>query len=191
MGTIKDLLLEDMILICIDSVIKKNNKCSFGNLVKECFTRYPNKFSLNDFPEYPDSLRLDRPLREMRDKGFITGSPVTFYSITNFGLNHLANIKNIKNYQSDSHKDTITRSPALQILDKIVNSIDYVSFQKDKDNFKPNDMKFRSIVGFTLETPVNKINNELKFLIDSSQKMNNPNIGNYLKKYKEFFSIKK
>jgi len=183
--------LEDMILISIDSVIQKENKCSFGNLVKECFIKYPKYFSLNDVPEYPDSLKLDRPLREMREKGIIVGSPTTFYSITNFGRNHLANLRNISGSQTSNVGGITTRSPGLQMLEKIKNSTDYTSFLKKEEKFEPKDMQFRSIVGFTLETPIQKINHELDFLIELSQKLNKPEVINYLKKYKTFFRNKK
>ena len=181
--------LEDMILICIDNVIKTNKKCSFGNLVKECFLKYPKYFSLNDVPEYPDSLKLDRPLREMRQKGIIIGSPVTYYSITDFGKPHLANIKN-NNAQIFNNEEMTTRSPSLQTIDRLKNSIDYADFLKNEIKFEPNDMKLRSILGFTLETPISKINHELDFLIDFAVNLHKLEVINYLRRYKSFFRNK-
>ncbi len=183
--------IEDIILVCIDSVIQKSSKCSFGSLVKECFIRYPNNFSLNEAPEYPDSLKLDRPLREMREKGIIVGSPTTFYLITNLGRSRLSNLKSLGGLQISDVKKPITHSPALQMLEKIKSSADYSDFQKNKDFFEPNDMTLRSILGFTLETSVKKINSELEFLIDQSQKLDKPEVLNYLKKYKTFFENRK
>jgi hypothetical protein len=90
--------------------------------------------------------------------------------------------------QTSDVKDVTTRSPALQTLEKIKNSTDYSSFQKNESGFEPNDMKFRSIIGFTLETSIKKINSELDFLIGLSQKLNRLEVINYLKKYKAFFS---
>jgi|SRR3989344_8854300 len=181
--------LEDMILICMDNVIKAKGKCSFGNLVKECFLKFPKYFSLNDVPEHPDSLKLDRPLRELRQKGLIVGSPVTFYSITNFGKTHLVNISREK-AKIVSDNETTTRSPAMQTLDKLKSSFDYDDFQNNGAKFEPNDMKIRSILGFTLETPINKIVHELDFLIDFAQNLDKLEVINYLKRYKSFFGRK-
>jgi len=60
-------------------------KCSFEKLVKECFNAFPEIFSLKNYPKWPDSRKLDRPLRTLRERGFIIGDPKTSFSLTTRG----------------------------------------------------------------------------------------------------------
>ena len=77
--------LNDLIIFGIYSASGKEGKCSFEKLVKECFSLFPKSFSFSQFPKWPDSRKLDRPLRLLRKKKLITGSPKTFFSLTKFG----------------------------------------------------------------------------------------------------------
>lgn len=72
----------DLILFSIFSL---RGKCSFETLVKECFTLFPKSFSLLEFPKWPDSRKLDRPLRTLRKRKMIIGDPKTFFKLTNLG----------------------------------------------------------------------------------------------------------
>ncbi len=74
--------INDLILFSIFSL---RGKCSFETLVKECFTLFPKSFSLLEFPKWPDSRKLDRPLRTLRKRKMITGDPKTFFKLTNLG----------------------------------------------------------------------------------------------------------
>ena len=74
--------LNDLIIFCIYSLGKK---CSFEELVKECFSLFPESFSFSRTKKWPDSRKLDRPLRILRKKKLIIGDPKTVFSLTKFG----------------------------------------------------------------------------------------------------------
>ena len=88
-----DLPTVEIVLLCMESLVKNRKKCSFGELIKECFKLYPSVFALTDVPKWPDTLKLDRALRGLREKGYISGSPVTYYTITNLGYRVLDSLK--------------------------------------------------------------------------------------------------
>jgi len=47
---------------------------TFEHLVKECFDRFPESFSFYRYKNWPDSLKLDRPIRKLRrNYGYIKG----------------------------------------------------------------------------------------------------------------------
>ena len=77
--------INDLIIFSIYSVIENKEKCTFERLVKECFVLFPKVFSLSHFSKWPDSRRLDRPLRTLRKRKLITGNPKTLFSLTKFG----------------------------------------------------------------------------------------------------------
>ena len=67
------------------SIYSLQGKCSFERLIKECFTLFPKSFSLLKLPEWPDSRKLDRPLRTLRKRKLISGNPKTIFSLTKLG----------------------------------------------------------------------------------------------------------
>ena len=77
--------LNDLIIFSIYSVSVKRGKCTFERLVKECFTLFPKSFSFPKLLKWPDSRKLDRPLRSLRKRKLITSDPKTFFSLTKSG----------------------------------------------------------------------------------------------------------
>ncbi|MFC1663572.1 hypothetical protein ACFL0A_00350 [Patescibacteria group bacterium] len=86
-GLYKRIRINDLILFSIFSVVEKKEKCTFERLIKECFVLFPKIFSFFEHPKWPDSRKLDRPLRDLRSKRLITGEPKTFFSLTKTGKN--------------------------------------------------------------------------------------------------------
>jgi len=82
----------DLILFSIHSVIANNEKCSFDRLVKECFVLFPDAIKFLRYPIWPDSRKLDRPLRALRKERLIIGDPKTFFLITDEGMKKLVQI---------------------------------------------------------------------------------------------------
>jgi len=81
----KNRSINNLILFSIYSVIENKEKCTFERLVKECFTLFPKTFSFSKYSQWPDSRKLDRPLRSLRRKGLILGGPKTAFSLTKSG----------------------------------------------------------------------------------------------------------
>ena len=93
--------ITDLILFGINSVIEgdedksssspfatareNKEKCTFERLIKECFTLFPESFSFSKYPQWPDSLKLDRQLRTLRKRKLITGDPKTSFFLTKLG----------------------------------------------------------------------------------------------------------
>jgi len=81
----KKVRITDLILFGINSITEGKEKCTFGRLIKECFTLFPETFSFPKYPQWPDSLKLDRQLRTLRKRKLITGNPRTYFSLTKPG----------------------------------------------------------------------------------------------------------
>ena len=77
--------INDLILFGIFSVAETSKKCSFETLAHKCFTLFPKVFSLQKHPQWPDTRKLDRPLRSLRDEKMVTGSPKTLFALTKEG----------------------------------------------------------------------------------------------------------
>lgn len=81
----KNVSFNDLILFGIYSVIQNKEKCTFERLVRECFALFPRAFSFPRYSRWPDSRKFDRPLRTLRERGLIIGSPRTSFSFTESG----------------------------------------------------------------------------------------------------------
>ena len=81
----KQIPIPELILFSIYSVTSGREKCDFERLIKECFTLYPETFSFSKCPLWPDSRKLDRPLRTLRQRKLIKGDPKTLFSLTKTG----------------------------------------------------------------------------------------------------------
>ncbi|MBI5614419.1 hypothetical protein HY947_05820 [Candidatus Gottesmanbacteria bacterium] len=182
----------EIVLFCLDAVLRRTKKkCTFGELVKECFRTHPTLFALTDIPKWPDTLKLDRPLRTLREKGYISGSPVTYYTITNFGYKVLNGLREKSYTGSTGLKIKATRSPDLLLLQQIEKSEDFIRYSTAKMQFNPNNMRIRELMKFTLETPSRTVINYLKHLKNSAVKNKLPEIVDYLELYIRFLSINK
>lgn len=77
--------INNLILFGIHLSSDKSKKCSFGELTKTCFYLFPKAFTMSDNSKWPDTRKLDRPLRTLRDRKLITGNPQTSFSLTKQG----------------------------------------------------------------------------------------------------------
>jgi len=87
--------VNDLILFCIHSVVLNNEKCSFERLVKECFTLFPDTLKFERYPIWPDSRKLDRPLRFLRNEKLVIGDTKTYFILTKDGENKAAALSKI------------------------------------------------------------------------------------------------
>lgn len=77
--------INDLILLGIYSIGENNEKCTFERLIKECFTLFPKSFGFSQYPKWPDSNKIGRPLRTLRKRKLIIGNPNTIFSLTKTG----------------------------------------------------------------------------------------------------------
>ena len=81
----KNLGINELILLGIYSIVNNGEKCTFERLVKESFNIFPEAFCFSKNPEWPDSRKLDRPLRTLTKRKLIIGDPKTSFSLTKLG----------------------------------------------------------------------------------------------------------
>lgn len=85
----------DLILFSIHSVILNNEQCSFDRLVKECFILFPDAVKFLRYPIWPDSRKLDRPLRALRKEKLIIGDPKSYFKLTDGGVKRAVQIDKV------------------------------------------------------------------------------------------------
>lgn len=91
----KKISINDLILFSINSVILDRRECTFERLIKECFDLFPKAFGFPEYPQWPDSRKLDRPLRTLRKRKLIAGDPTDAFSLTKEGRKKAVEISKI------------------------------------------------------------------------------------------------
>lgn len=74
--------INKLIILGLYFVLLKRKKCDFKDLVEKCFKLFPKTFQFDNHPEWPDTKKLDRPIRTLRRQGFLMGDSKTKLSLT-------------------------------------------------------------------------------------------------------------
>jgi len=145
----KDSSLENIILLAIYNLKQKNQLPTFEEITAEVFTKFPDIFSFKKYPQWPDSDKVSRPLRYLREKGYITGLPSTHYTITTVGEQKL---DEVKNFEQDVKQTTKMKNSGTEwriIYQHIYLNPAFKKFLENKnnlENFKINKLEFGSIL---------------------------------------------
>ncbi len=91
----KKIAISDLILFGIHSITSANRECRFATLVHKCFELFPKVFCLSGYSKWPDTRKLDRPLRSLRDQNLITGNPKSMFSLTKKGRKRALEVANL------------------------------------------------------------------------------------------------
>ena len=156
---------ENLILFGIYSVTKSGEACSFERLVKECFTLFPKVFGFSRYPEWPDSLKFDRPVRTLRERGWVVGGSKTLFALTKFGEaiaketeRALMGAGSVKGPPQERLRGADTA-----IIRSLKGSSAFRKFLLDREAFSITEMELRGLLRCTLETPVRVLKQNLQY----------------------------
>ncbi|EKD27730.1 MAG: hypothetical protein ACD_79C00601G0003 [uncultured bacterium] len=156
-----NLKISDLILFAIYSIKKNNEVCTFERLVAECFNNFPKSFCFKRYPQWPDSLKFDRSLRTLREKGLIIGGVGGNYSpgqmsLTSVGINIAKKIDNIFEQNEIIFNKKSPEKPR-SIDEKLIQQLElnliFKKFNNNPKTFTITDPEFRNLLKCTLETP--------------------------------------
>ena len=90
-----ELPINNLILFGIHLASNKSKGCTFEELTRKCFTLFPKAFALSNNRKWPDTRKLDRPLRTLRKRKLIVGSPQSSFSLTKQGKKIALEVANL------------------------------------------------------------------------------------------------
>lgn len=156
---------ENLIVFGIYSVTQNEKGCSFERLVKECFTLFPKAFGFARYPEWPDSLKFDRPLRTLRDRGWIIGGTRTLFSLTNFGEKVAKDTERMLLSLTLTDKATYKplRGADTALIHFLKESTAFKRFLEDRSSFLISEMELRNLLRCTLETSPRILKQNLQY----------------------------
>jgi hypothetical protein len=158
---------EDLILVGIYLVSEAEETCTFERLVSECFSRFPNVFAFRRYPQWPDSLKLDRPLRRLRENGLIVGSVRRHFALTEFGK--VAAVQALQSlHQGESPTGTAAKvRPARSADDRLIEFLKtnplFEEFSHNPSDVSISEPQFRNLLRCTLESPLTALKQNLNY----------------------------
>lgn len=189
----KNIPKENLIAFSIYSVNKNGEVCSFERLVKECFTLFPKAFSFSRYPEWPDSLKLDRPLRTLREGGWIVGSSKTLFSLTKFGENVAREteqmLKGSGLIRKATHKPP--RGSDTALINLLKESNVFGRFLQDRKSFSITEMELRGLLQCTLETPLRVLKQNLQYSKNIANEYNESELVSFLEACEQILTRKR
>ena len=172
-----------LIVFGIYSILQRGENCTFEKLIEECFSLFPKVFSFSRHSEWPDSLKFDRTLRTLREKGLVVGNPNTFYSFTKFG-EKIAK-KTAQDLKTGLSKKIITEKPKrdaeINWVRNLQKSEAFHRFLKGEKSFIINNMELRSLLHCTLETPMRIVKQNLSYSINLAEEFKERDLLKFLK----------
>lgn len=76
--------INDLILLAIYLLTKEEERGDFESLIEKCFQLSPESISFKK-NKWPDSRKIDRPLRDLRKNDFIKMNSKLIFSLTKKG----------------------------------------------------------------------------------------------------------
>jgi len=159
--------LGNLILYGIYLTSERRENCTFEKLVAECFSRFPKVFTFKRYPEWPDSLKFDRPLRKLREKGMIVGTIKDSFSLTKYGEQKAIETENILKKMNMGFYKKRKHSQERSIEDRLIaymkDSDSFKQYINNPSNFSISEPEFRKLLRCTLETPLRVIKQNLEY----------------------------
>jgi len=185
--------LDNLIIVAIYKLKKAEMECSFENVVVTVHKLFPEKFSLTNFPEFPDTIRVDNTLRldAKKHSGFLDGNRVNGYVLTGLGevaandtLEKLESGKNLGKKRTD-----VNRNKYIKLVNNVRSSSAFKKFSDDKKD-KINKFDLCEVLHCTIDSDQKQLENNLKTLKIYSEKIqNNKNYGDISKKVLMFLNF--
>jgi hypothetical protein len=170
----------DLILVAILNIKELKEECTFERLVYECFKTFPDKFSFYTY-RLPDSLKLDRQLRKLRYMGYVKGNNTYGFELTQKGYKRatqlLPILSNNKKTINMSIKNVRSRKES-RIIDSITSSDIFKKFNKGF-GLKASLEDLRLLFFGTLETPVEKLINNIQYVQQIAEKAQVNSVKNF------------
>lgn len=158
--------IQSLILFGIYSVINKGEICTYERLVAECFQLFPEVFGFKRYPQWPDSLKFDRPLRTLREEGLIVGSVRDHFELTEFGKRKAQETKSFLNAGGIVFAKEISskgRSVEDKLIEYLRGSELFRKFLTNPESFTISELELRSLLRCTLETPKRVVKQNLEY----------------------------
>ena len=96
--------LDRLFLMCVDEVLKENKIAQWEEIIKKCFEKFHDEFSLVKYDKWPDTWKIHNCMWRCRNqRKWIDGNNKVGYFLTDFGKEVIKSSSK-KNFGTDDIK---------------------------------------------------------------------------------------
>lgn len=183
----------DRLAVYAISVLEENKvPLYFDYIAVAMFRLFPKKFSMANFPQYPDTNRVSKTLRRLTDqkrKNWATGSVENGFNLTDFGREIgkqvLELLKNLKQQASRAQTQTRTRGRSATVETVEVKNSEVYKKWLEKETIS--NYEFFSFLKATPYTPKSMLLDHLRKLKHAASTANDDKAVTFLEWLEERF----
>lgn len=185
--------IDDLVVYALYDLVAKGAKPSFENLVAHSFALFPKRFMLPGYPDYPDSLQINRSwVRCRTDKRLIEGSAAKGFKLTVPGLEVARRtMKRLRMSKEDLERISRTKEERLGMVDKFVKHVEdstaYRVFNQTGKLTEVSDYDFAGMLMCSLDAPKRVLVENLEVLMSACEEVGRKDLTIFLGQCKEAF----
>jgi hypothetical protein len=80
--------LNDLVVYAVYTLYKQGIQIASEDMVAACYMLFPKRFSLQKYPQWPDSAVVSRRWSDCKSKGYLKGNAASGFQITPRGMKH-------------------------------------------------------------------------------------------------------
>lgn len=183
--------LDQLLTYAVHQVLGRGDDCTFENIVYECFTRFPEKFGFERFPDWPDSARVNKTwLRSRTDKGWIVGNVKSGFQLTPAGKIIANQVARQLEGTARSKKpvSASTRSREAAAVKYIQDTAAFQRWLSNRNDFVIRFPEFVTVMNATLETPRRVLRQNLHFYKESARVVSANAVRSFLEACENIFA---
>ena len=143
--------LNDLVIYSIYYLHKQGSEIASEDIISACFVLFPKRFSLQKYPQWPDSAVVSRRWSDFKSKGYLLGSAIKGFKITARGIKHAEKVeKSLGKAQPAPAARTEMKTRAGRFVRSIETSDAHTRYKK---KLEINEFDFRSLLLCTMESP--------------------------------------
>ena len=149
--------LNDLVVYSIYTLHKQRSEIAAEDVISACFTLFPKRFSLQKYPQWPDSAVVRRRWGDCKSKGYLRGSAVKGFKLTARGIKRAEKLEKslgkVRLRPARVARNTVhseLKSRARKYVRSIERSEAYTRYKK---RLEINEFDFRSLLFCTMESP--------------------------------------
>jgi hypothetical protein len=158
--------LNDLVVYSVHYLHKQGSEIAPEDVISACFILFPERFSLQKYPQWPDSAVVRRRWSDCKSKGYLRGSPARGFKITAKGIKRAEKLDKSLDRVKVQHAQTIKhtvpnelKSHARKYIRAIERSEAYARYKK---RLELNEFDFRSLLFCTMESPAATLSRNLE-----------------------------
>ena len=167
--------MNDLVLYAMLQIDGDIKALEFEDIAAACFLLFPLKFAMEKYKDWPDAVRVNKRVVDLRSLGFITGNNTAGYLLAISGKERaMVTMNKLKLTNSGKNKSRRATSPkASQLINMIQNQDSFQRFLHKREKAEITEGEFRRLLSSPIGTAPRKIRQNLehvKSLITSGDK---------------------